>query len=175
MSAPLILILGENGSGKSLYAEALVRRAPLARRLYVATMQPYGDEGRRRVEKHRAQRAGDGYETLEIPRYIGALPARPDTVVLLEDVSNLVANTLFDPVEPGGDSAALDEIERLRGRCGALVAVSVRMPDAEGFTDETKDYIQAMDRVNAALAARATAVAALRAGAPVVTKGALPW
>ena len=60
----LTLIIGGAGSGKSAFAEALVCRLP-GKRLYLATMLPHGAESRARIEKHRAQRAGQGFETLE--------------------------------------------------------------------------------------------------------------
>ena len=64
----LILVTGGSGSGKSEYAEntavALAEKEGLPL-YYVATMKPYGEEGRRRVARHRRLRAGKGFETIE--------------------------------------------------------------------------------------------------------------
>ena len=67
------LITGGSGSGKSEYAENLARKlgkstapdteaAPL---YYIATMRVWDEEGRARVRKHRLQREGKGFLTLE--------------------------------------------------------------------------------------------------------------
>ena len=64
----LILVTGGSGSGKSEYAEGIA--VSLAEReglplYYIAAMKPYGEEGKRRVERHRRLRAGKGFQTVE--------------------------------------------------------------------------------------------------------------
>ena len=55
----LIIITGVSGSGKSEYAEQICcRLAGDNKKYYVATMQPFGEEGRIRIEKHKRQREG---------------------------------------------------------------------------------------------------------------------
>ena len=88
--AVLVLISGSNNSGKSVYAEQLIARTS-GSRYYIATMRPCTEDNHRRIEKHRAQRKGLGFETLECPCQIGDAPISADGVVLLEDVSNLLA------------------------------------------------------------------------------------
>ena len=73
----LILITGGSGSGKSSFAEnkiaefrdrLLSMASPDSQQLnmcYIATMQVYGEEGRKKVERHRRLRAGKGFITLE--------------------------------------------------------------------------------------------------------------
>ena len=57
-----VLIIGYPDSGKSAIAEKMVTEmSDPDCRLYVATMIPYGQEGRDRVEKHRRMRAGKGF------------------------------------------------------------------------------------------------------------------
>ena len=62
----LMVITGGSGSGKSAFAEEkavmLAAGGPLA---YLATMQVYGEEGRRKVERHRQLRDGKGFVTIE--------------------------------------------------------------------------------------------------------------
>lgn len=60
----MTLVTGGSGSGKSEYAERLAVAGGTPR-IYVATMIPWDDEGRRRIEKHRAMRTGKGFETVE--------------------------------------------------------------------------------------------------------------
>ena len=53
----LILVTGGSASGKSEYAEQCITMLHKGKNtlLYLATMQPYGEEGAARVEKHRKQ------------------------------------------------------------------------------------------------------------------------
>ena len=95
----IVLITGGSGSGKSAFAENLVLKQPAENRYYLATMQVYGSEGRERVMRHRQLRHGKGFETLEYPTdvadCIGKIHQPTDAVVLLECMSNLVANEMF--------------------------------------------------------------------------------
>lgn len=99
------LITGGSGSGKSGYAENLARKlgkstapdteaAPL---YYIATMRVWDEEGRARVRKHRLQREGKGFLTLE--RFTDMekleLPEK-EGIILLECLSNLTANEFYD-------------------------------------------------------------------------------
>lgn len=61
----IYLVTGGSGSGKSAYAESLLSGFENIRsRYYIATMQVYGEEGKR-VERHRRLRAGKGFITSE--------------------------------------------------------------------------------------------------------------
>ena len=65
-------------------------------------MEPMEDaECRARIEKHRRQRAGKGFVTIERGVDLAglALPARGD--VLLEDLGNLTANEPYSPAGAG--------------------------------------------------------------------------
>ena len=114
----LTIVIGGAGSGKSAFAEGLVCRLP-GEKIYLATMLPRGGESARRVEKHRAQRAGMGFETLErgLDLERAALPARAN--VLLEDLSNLLANERYEP-SGGGEDAVRRGLEALIAACGIL-------------------------------------------------------
>ena len=61
------LIIGEPDSGKSAAAEEMAMRCDTPRVYYLATMLVLDEDGRRRREKHRKQREGRGFLTLEIP------------------------------------------------------------------------------------------------------------
>ena len=67
----LRLIIGGSASGKSEYAERLVCSLS-GKRIYVATMEPFGEEGRERIARHRKLREGKGFVTAEVPRDLGA-------------------------------------------------------------------------------------------------------
>lgn len=130
----LIMISGANGSGKSRYAERIVARTT-GERYYIATMRPCSEENLQRIEKHREQRKDLQFTTLECPYQVGAAAVERDGVVLLEDVSNLLANAMF---ERGGDEASVyADIEALCSRCRLLVAVTITGLRADGYDGET--------------------------------------
>lgn len=168
------LIIGGSGSGKSLLAESLAVRSPLPR-LYVATMEPADEEGRRRVARHRAQRAGKGFDTLEC--YTGLAGAvqhmGKQGIVLLECMSNLLANEMFSP-GGGGSGAVLTGVEALLTRCADLVVVTNEV--FSGGTDyegDTLHYMRELAGINRALAQRADTVVEVLSGLPNVLKGVL--
>lgn len=162
------LILGPNGSGKSLYAEDLaVDSGPS--RIYIATMVPQNQENHRRIEKHRLQRRGKGFITVEEPLCLSGVPVPPDSVVLLEDVSNLVANRIFGG-KPGPDTPVLEDILALARRCRTLIAVSISGLEEAAYTGETADYIRSLNELNRQLTAHASMAVEMRGGIPVPLK-----
>ena len=169
----LTLIIGGAGSGKSAFAEALVCRLP-GKRLYLATMLPHGAEGRARIEKHRAQRAGRGFETLErgLDMEHAAIPAGAD--ILLEDLSNLLANEIFDPAG-GGVDAARRGIEHLISKSDNLTVVTNEIfSDGADYDAESLRYMRLLAELNREIAARADLAVELVCGLPNVLKGELP-
>lgn len=105
----LTVVTGVSGSGKSEYAENRAVELSGGRDLYyIATMEPYGEEGRRRVERHHKLRAGKGFTTIECYRDIesiaGIIGAErcKEATILLECMSNLLANEMF-PTEDGSE------------------------------------------------------------------------
>ena len=97
----LIMVTGVSGSGKSEYAEQIsCQLAKDNKKYYVATMYPYGEDGRSRVKKHKLQRDGKGFETIEQYQNIGGAlnGCKRDTkpVVLVECMSDLLANECFE-------------------------------------------------------------------------------
>lgn len=71
------LVTGGSGSGKSEYAEKLVTDSGFRERIYVATMEVFGEEGRKRVERHRRLREGKGFFTKECPRGLDGITFEP--------------------------------------------------------------------------------------------------
>ena len=164
----LVLISGPNSSGKSLFAEGLISRTG-GDRFYIATMVPQTEDNRRRIEKHRAQRQGLHFTTLELPYGVGSAPVTPGSAVLLEDVSNLMANAFFD--RGRGPEDVLRDILALSRRCSLLVAVTISGLSADGYDGETADYIAALTSLNQALLREADLAAEMRDGNPDYRKG----
>ena len=78
----MIYIYGAIASGKSAYAEDYVCRLG-KERVYLALMQVYGEEGRKRVKKHRKMREGKEFRTVECQRPRTGM-VKSSEIVLLE-------------------------------------------------------------------------------------------
>ena len=173
-----VLVCGGAASGKSAYAEKLLcKLSGGAPRVYLATMRPFGDEAAARIAKHRAQRAGCGFRTVECYVNLEAAPLPSDCAVLLEDVGNLCANEIFDP-DGSGDGAAgavLRGVEVLRRRCTHLVIVSNEVTSGgAAYGDETLLYMKTLAEINRRLAGMADAVCELICGVTEYWKGEEP-
>lgn len=171
------LVIGGAASGKSEYAERLILRSPARPRLYIAAMQPLDAESRARVARHRALRAGKQFLTVE--RYTdlagAVLPA--GGAVLLECLSNLTANELYDPAGAGEDTvgAVLRGVEAVRAQCRDLVAVSSEVfCGGSAYAGDTARYLRVLAEINRRLAARADNVAEVVCGQAIYYKGKEP-
>ena len=177
----MIMVLGGSGSGKSEYAENLLcARSGELTKYYVATMEAYGEEGHRRVVRHRRLREGKGFCTLEQSRNVVALTDRvKDQAVLLECMSNLVANEMFlpDGTVKSADAVTeqiLAQMKALEHAARLLVVVSNNVfEDGVEYDPQTKEYLLALASVNGALAARAECVMEVVVGIPLMVKGSL--
>ena len=174
----LVVVTGGSGSGKSAFAEETVLSLGEARRIYIATMQAFDEESHRRIRRHRHMRAGKGFETIERYTELDELLVPKDCVVLLECMSNLVANEMFaeNKIRLRDEVTAqiLDGIEALDRQLAHLVIVTNNVfEDGISYEETTAEYIEAMGQVNERLAAMADTVIEVVAGIPVVWKGTL--
>ena len=144
----MILISGGNGSGKSAFAESLVTDLP-GKRHYLATMMAHTKENHARIKKHRAQRAGLNFQTVEQPWALEKVSVEGDSLVLLEDVSNLLCNGIFS--YQGTKEQALEQILDLHKRCGTLICVSISGLSEKAYSGETAAYIRDLHWLNARL------------------------
>lgn len=168
----IVLLTGGSGCGKSTYAERIVASLPEKKRVYVATMQVYDEESVRRVERHRAQRADKGFVTIECEKDLASAGIEDGSIVLLEDLVNLVANEMFD----GGDvSRIAPALCDLTERCSHLIMVTNDLfSDGETYAESTQEYLRVLAEVNAYAAALADCVCEVVYSIPIVLKGELP-
>ena len=104
MNGQLIYVTGGCRSGKSAHALALAETLP-GRRAYLATCPVIDGEMDRRIARHRAERAGRGWETLEAPvELAAAVSAAQGFDVLLIDCLTLWVNNLFYQAERQGEA-----------------------------------------------------------------------
>lgn len=171
----LTLISGGAASGKSEYAEGSAVSAAAAGNslIYLATMQVWGEEDRRRVERHRTMRAGKGFLTVERPEELAGVSVPADSVVLLECLSNLTANECFGSLGfEGAEERILKGIDHLCARCSHVVIVTNELfGDGITYPEETERYLKVLASLNRELARRADRVVEVVCGLPVVWKG----
>ena len=172
----MIFLTGGSGCGKSYYAESICS-AISGPKYYLAAMRPYGEEGEARILKHRAMRAGKGFETVERYTDYASLILPERGTALLECIANLTANEMFDSDETMSDPVerVLNGVCALRSQCETLIVITNEVgSDGIEYTESTQAYIRALGTVNAALAHMADTVIEMVAGIPVVLKGSLP-
>ena len=168
----IALVLGPNDSGKSLFAEKLAARLSYGALYYIATMTPFGDEGLARVEKHRKQRESLGFITVEKPFRVSEVFLPADAAILLEDVSNLLGNALFDGEREAGEDGVFADIAAMCANCRAAVLVSIDGLDvSKDYDAETCGYISALNRLNRRLSGFADTVVVMSGGTAVYVKG----
>ena len=173
----LTLVTGGSGSGKSAFAEDRVLSFGEAKRIYIATMHPFDEESHKRIERHRKMRAGKGFETVEC--YTGLKKVRlpesdKDRVVLLECMSNLAANEMFE--EQGAHERTVEEIlsglENLMEQAAHVVIVTNEIfSDGCRYDAETVRYIRLLGNLNIRMAEEADAVTEVVYGIPIRRKG----
>lgn len=170
----MVLVTGGSGSGKSAYAEDRVISLGEARRIYIATMQAFDPESRRRIDRHRRMRAGKGFETVERYRDLDELFLPSDSVVLLECMSNLVANEMF---REGADAAlvadhVIEGVKHVKKQVRHVVIVTNEIfSDGFPYDSETKVYQQVLGEINCRMAELADQVTEVVYGIPVHHKG----
>ena len=131
----MVLIIGGSGSGKSAYAEEYIGRiAGKGNKYYLATMQVFDEEGKKKVSRHQRLRKNKGFLTIEQPIDIEkALPKiKAGSSVLLECISNLTANEMFLNENPEKNPRSCKEvtdsvvegIQSLKQKTGHLVIVT---------------------------------------------------
>lgn len=171
----LIIITGGSGSGKSEYAEKKVMELG-ENRIYIATMMVYDEEGKQRVKRHKILRTSKNFYTLERPINLDTIPENQipkNSVVLLECMSNLVANEMFSSNHSGySQNEMIDKIlrgvDKISNQANHLVIVTNEVfSDGITYDRETMNYIQVLGAVNVRLAAVADEVWEVVCGIPL--------
>ena len=172
-------ISGGCRNGKSFYAQRIARAAgsPL---YYVATMIPRDAEDEARIARHRQERAGWGFETLECGTGILACldGADPNGSFLLDSVTALLSNEMFDAsgFHPDAPDRIAGELTAFVRRAPKVVLVSDYIySDANRYDEWTEAYRRGLARIDRALAAACDNVLEVVHGIAIVHKGELPW
>ena len=171
-------ISGGYKNGKSFYAQRITKASgtPL---YYIATMIPHDREDDARIERHRAERAGWGFETLECGRDILKCLDSADArgAFLLDSVTALLSNEMFAP-----DGIHEDAHLKIAGELGEFVR---RAPntvlvsdfiysDAMLYDPLTEAYRRALAHIDREMARCCDNVLEIVSGQVILHKGVLP-
>ena len=168
----LTLLFGGARSGKSTLAVQMAERQPLPV-TFVATAEPFDDDLRERVRRHREERPPQ-WRTVECPVDLAdAVRACPTDQYLVVDCLTVWMGNLFahghdaEGAEAAGTALAAALVQR-RAAGGATVVVSNEV--GMGVVPDTplgREYRDSLGRVNQAVAAVADTTLLLVAGRAV--------
>ena len=126
-----IFITGGCKTGKSTLAQILaLKKRPACRPLYyLASMIPSDDEDKARIARHRCEREGLGFETIEVHRNIlTALDkCEKSGFILFDSVTALLANEMFEAagvIQPDAYKKIIYELDKLLAETNNIVIVS---------------------------------------------------
>lgn len=178
-----VFISGGNKNGKSYFAQELAKRAkqhaePL---YYVATMRAVDQEDDERIVRHRQEREGWGFTTIEQSRDIHNILHKCDhnASFLLDSLTALLANEMF----PGGSLVREDASEyiaggllRLMEQLENIVIVSDFIySDAALYDPLTERYREGLASLDRLVARHSDIVAEVVFSQIIVHKGTLEW
>jgi len=170
----LQMITGGAGSGKSVYAENCIMQLSGKRRIYIATMYPFDEESRKKVSRHQQMRRDKNFETIERYTNLRDLQIPPDADVLLECLSNLTANEMYqdDGAKEKTIEAVIDGVRALVKQARNVIVVTNEVfSDVTNYSTETRRYQEYLGRINQAVAQAADDVIEIVYGIPVRLKG----
>lgn len=170
----IVLVTGGSGSGKSAFAEDKVLSFGEARRIYIATMYPFDMESKKRISRHRNMRAGKGFETVECYTNLKELLLPKDSVVLLECMSNLAANEMFqkDGAKESTVEEILEGVREIAGYVRHLVIVTNEIfSEAALYEGETETYRKYLGEINRRIGEMADQVYEVVYGISLCVKG----
>jgi adenosylcobinamide kinase/adenosylcobinamide-phosphate guanylyltransferase len=183
MTSQIVLVLGGVRSGKSAFAEKLVRELDQPT-LYLATGQATDQEMAERIRRHRKSRPAS-WVTLEEPLELaGALESalaapEPPGVVLVDSLDIWVSNLLLKHEEDTTatlERLTLSATDRTLEVCSGSPAASFLVSSEVGFSPVPpyplgRRFQDLLGLVNQRVAAAANRVCLVVAGIPVELKG----
>ncbi len=182
-------ILGGQRSGKSRRAEVLARdwllQSPVHKAVLIATAQPWDDEMRERITRHQQDRAErvPGMRTVEEPVQLAqtiTAQSRADTLIVVDCLTLWLTNLLM-PAEVSKENSQLTQVIREK-----FATLSIAIAKAAGpvilvgneiglgvipMGRETRDFVDALGRLNQGVAQVCERVTFMAAGLPLTLKG----
>ena len=182
-------ILGGQRSGKSRRAEMLAQQwlaqSPQHRAVLIATAQPWDDEMRERITRHQQDRAErvPGMRTVEEPLQLAQAITQhstAQTLLVVDCLTLWLTNLLMPAGNPKPNQAtALSTYAQtamlviaIRGAPGPLLLVGNEIGlGVIPMGRETRDFVDALGRLNQEVAEACERVTFMAAGLPLTLKG----
>ena len=153
-----VFISGGVKNGKSYYAQRLAKKQEARPLYYIATMKPADGEDYERIARHKLEREGWGFITIEQDRKIAEILDKCDTggSFLLDSLTALLANEMFrqdGSVDTGAAERVEKELTRVIGSIANIVIVSDYIySDANVFDPFTEKYRESLAKLDRAAA-----------------------
>lgn len=169
----MILLTGGSSCGKSFYGERLCagQGQPL---YYISAARYFQESSGEKNVRHREHCRENGFEVIEQYSELSSLVLPRRGCALLECICNLTANEMF--AEDGSFTDPFDRVVSgvlaLNKQCHLLTVVTndVDRENEALYDPGTRAYMQALGRINAALAEYADTVLEFVCGIPIVLK-----
>jgi len=169
----IVVLIGGSGSGKSEFAENTALQLNRGELVYIATMQPFDEESKVRVNRHQLMRQSKNFRTIECYTGLDNVKVAKNTTALLECMSNLVANEMFseDGTKENTLVAIIKGVNQLAEQTDNLLIVTNNIFD-DGFQydEETARYMKLLGEINRWLCQMADRVVEVVHGVPVEIK-----
>lgn len=175
-----IFISGGAKNGKSMFAQTCAKRLAKENHLwYLATMEPHDGEDNARIARHRNERAGWGFKTVEWGRNIANHLTETDSLgtYLVDSVTALLTNEMFGDRNGDINFSAVDKTANgliaFAKKAENTVFVSDNIYCDAAFYDEwTEAFRKGLAEVDCRLAAECDIVAEFCCGQIIYYKGA---
>ncbi len=169
----ITLITGGMKSGKS--AQALKIADNYRSKLFIATAEPFDEELRIRIERHRKERDST-YTTVEEPLHIGSVLKeakrgfRADAVVI--DCLTLWLGNIFHRERERLDALMEDFLTALKGcPCHTIVVTTELGMGVVPVSEKTRRFVDVSGRINRTVAELSDEVIFMISGIPLFVKG----
>nr|WP_294493369.1 bifunctional adenosylcobinamide kinase/adenosylcobinamide-phosphate guanylyltransferase [uncultured Anaerosporobacter sp.] len=169
----MTVVTGGSGSGKSEYAENRTLLYSREHLIYIATMVAFDEEAHRKIARHREMRKEKNFDTKECYVELKSLELKRENTVLLDCMSNLVANEMYQ--ENGAQEHTVKQIiegvKVLKEQVKNLVIVTNEVfSDGIIYDEETKRYLNYLGAINRELAKMADEVIEVVYSIPIYHK-----
>jgi Adenosyl cobinamide kinase/adenosyl cobinamide phosphate guanylyltransferase len=169
-----VLVTGGSGSGKSAYAERLIATQKTKEPYYIATMIPSSNqETKEKIDRHRKMREKVGFITKEWYTNLENIEIPQNSAVLLECMSNLVANEMYSlkGAKERTKEEVINGIKELEKKTKYLCIVTNEVfSDGISYDKDTAKYMQTLGNINKEMAEMADKVIEVVYDIPIILK-----
>ena len=153
----MIFIIGGVRSGKSTLAENIIKNYD--NKIYLATLVINDPEMEKRKELHLKNRESDNYVTYEVPFDIKDIKISKENVILLDCLTNLVANEIFLNNSLDVINKVTNEIKKIKDNSKELVIVSNDVfKGYNNYSKETNEFLYNLGQIHINVANMAESV-----------------